>query len=445
MDDDERGAVNHEGQGGCLLPPSPAAGALRRPPPNPGKRKRVEDLTWFGCAKMGNVPQMRRLLFLGANLESVDPFGWTALDTSIHAGKHDAVLFLVGSGARLKDRHVCLAASKGKTDTVLSLLRSGAQRGPLEGFNPERLHKSAMDQAKDALRTKTYGQLAAVHEAQRRARGGDGAPAPRSDCILADARHTRRYGAYVLNARIFGPNHDKSPLMVAIERMEDGTVEKLLARGARVRGDGLMEEHGRDRETDLLHLLLDAVAHRVIFASDQAKEETRRRGEETAVSIAGRLLRAGAKVDILRRSRSTEVMRAVLHRLHSLAAVLARFGASIDRPDPSVDHQTVRQLVSDPLHPSLLPKQRVPAREGEEVRRAARLHSNMAKWRKAVRVVMVAGEGAQVRAAMRAYRPPGERSPSESGMMGDGGSGYACAALDWEERVESMPAASRSP
>lgn len=377
---------------------------------------------------------------LGANLECTDSFGCTALEMAVRARKQDAVLFLVGSGARMRGRHVCIAARKGHTRTLLFLLHSGAQNGALDAGNGMHTLKSPIDEAKDAGKTVAYRHLCSVHEAQRVARGPPGEEAPSSDTLLSHTcPSSRSHGAYVLNARIFGPKHDASPLMVAIERMEDNTVEALLARGANAsRRWADVEEGGK--ECDLLHLVLDAAVKRIVHGD--GAEETRRRVEERAVSITRRLLRAGANPDSppsLLLTRSTEVMRAVLYRFHTLASVLSRSGASIDRPDPNMDDQTVRQLVSDPYHPSLLPDQRVPSSAAQAVLKGARLHSNMAKWRKAAMVVMVAGEAAWVRAAERAYRPP---SAGEETLP----VGYAHASLEWHTTLPRlMPPASQCP
>ena len=413
------------------VPPVPASSMARV-----GKRKRREP-TWFDFASSGNVTELRRLLLLGANLECTDSYGRTALDVAVRAGKQDAVLFLVGSGARMRGKHVCIAARNGRTQTLLFLLHSGAQNGALDAGNGMHTLKSPIDEAKDACKTTAYRHLCFVNEVQRVARGPPGEEAPPSDTILAHScPNSRSHGAYVLNARIFGPKHDASPLMVAIERMEDGTVEELLARKAnasRMWAD--VEEGGK--ECDLLHLILDAASRRIVHGDDT--EETRRRVEERAVSITRRLLRAGANPDSppsLLLPRSTAVMKAVMYRFHTLAAVLSRSGASIDRPDPNMDDQTVRQLVSDPCHPSLLPDQRVPSSAAQAVLKGARLHSNMAKWRKAAMVVMVAGEAARVRAATRAYRPP-TAGEEETPPVG-----YAHASQEWTDTLPFLMAPS---
>ena len=391
------------------VPPVPASSTARV-----GKRKRREP-TWFDFASSGNVTELRRLLLLGANLECTDSYGCTALDVAVRAGKQDAVLFLVGSGARMRGKHVCIAARNGRTQTLLFLLHSGAQNGALDAGNGMRTLKSPIDEAKDACKTTAYRHLCFVNEVQRVARGPPGEEAPPSDTILAHScPNSRSHGAYVLNARIFGPKHDASPLMVAIERMEDGTVKELLARKAnasRMWADG--EEGGK--ECDLLHLVLDAAFRRIVHGDDT--EETRRRVEERAVSITRRLLRAGANPD-------------------SPPAVLSRSGASIDRPDPNMDDQTVRQLVSDPCHPSLLPDQRVPSSAAQAVLRGARLHSNMAKWRRVAMVVMVAGEAERVRAATRAYRPP------TAGEEDTPPIGYAHASQEWTDTLPLLMAPS---
>ena len=381
---------------------------------------------------------------LGANLECTDSFGCTALEMAVRAGKQDAVLFLVGSGARTRGRHVCIAARNGRVPTLLFLLGSGAQDGGLDARNGIHTLKSPIGEARDAGKTAAYRHLLKVEEAQRVARGPPGEEAPSSDTLLSHTcPNSRPHGAYVLNARIFGPKHDASPLVVAIERMEDGTVKALLARGAKaIRRWADAEEGGKERgkECDLLHLVLDAAFKRIVHGDD--KEETRRGVEERAVSITRRLLHAGANPDSppsLLLTRSTAVMRAVRYRFHALASVLSRSGASIDRPDPNMDDQTVRQLVSDPYHPSLLPDQRVPSSAAQAVLKGARLHSNMAKWRKAAMVVMVAGEAARVRAAERAYRPP---SAGEETLP----VGYAHASLEWHAMLPRLMApASQCP
>jgi ankyrin repeat protein len=103
------------------------------------------------AAQIGKVDVVKRLLAEGANIETTDQHGRTALEVATAFGQTDVVNMLLAAGANVNARTVNrktalhIAAASGKTDIVKALLRAGAQVDVADEDGNEPLHIAVAD------------------------------------------------------------------------------------------------------------------------------------------------------------------------------------------------------------------------------------------------------------------------------------------------------------
>ena len=108
---------------------------------------------WEQAVRQGDIGSLSQLLTAGADINSRDQHGQTALMTAAHAGFPDVVTFLVGQGATLNHtaKHglsaVMLAVISGHTDIVRTLVRAGADLALRGTGAPGFAGKTALDLA----------------------------------------------------------------------------------------------------------------------------------------------------------------------------------------------------------------------------------------------------------------------------------------------------------
>ncbi len=112
------------------------------------------------AAKNGKVEEMRQLLDWGADPDSIDARGYTALAFTAHYGEEDALLMLIKAGATVdqasKTGHTALmrAAKAGHARLVMHLLQSGASTIARNDRG-----KTALEQAREKNRSECIAVL----------------------------------------------------------------------------------------------------------------------------------------------------------------------------------------------------------------------------------------------------------------------------------------------
>jgi ankyrin repeat protein len=160
----------------------------------------ITDQVLIAVSQIGKVDAVNRLIAEGANVETTDSYGRTALDVATAFGQTDVVKILVAAGANVnagagsRKTPLHIAAASGRTDIVKVLLDAGARVDVADQDGNDPLH------------------LAVVN--------------PTNGHIVKALLHA--------GARVDAENHDgMQPIHVAARSAGAGTVQTLLASGAK--------------------------------------------------------------------------------------------------------------------------------------------------------------------------------------------------------------------